>query len=561
MTQVIGTEVLRKEDPELITGKAKYIDDLVVPGMLWMHVVRSPLAHATINGVDLSRAKEMPGVVAAFSGSELADDWPGPLLMAWPVTEDIHNPPHWPLARDKARYQGDGVAVVIAETRAQAADAAEAVDVDYDPLDPVVDMEAALADGAPIVHDEFGTNSCYIWKHTNGEDVDAVFDAAPVVVKERFVIQRQVPNADGRRGACSASRTPHGTTTRCTRRRRSRTSSRSRWRSARASPSQKIRVIAPRVGGGFGSKLQVYRRGAAGALAGEAARAADQVDRDAQRELPGHPPRTRPDPGDGARRGRGREDQGVPGQDPGEHGGLPHDHHAGNAAPRRVAVRRLLQRRGLRDRVHRRVHQHHPDGRVPGRRAGPRPPTRSSGSWTRSAKRVGKDVVEIRRHELHAGVDRTLRHAGRAHHRQLGLRVHARRRARAGRLRRGPRRPTGTAGPRRHQGARHRILDVSRDVRAGAVAHPRRAAVRGRGLGRRPDPGAARPARWSSRSARRRTARDTRPRSPDRGGRPRHPVRRHRGRPLRHRAGAAGHGHVRSRVRSRSAAWPCTGRR
>src|SRR5690242_15549282 len=169
MAQVIGTEVLRKEDPELITGQAKYLDDLVVPGMVWMHVVRSPLAHAKISGVVLSRAKEMPGVVAAFSGSDLADDWAGPLLMAWPVTEDIHNPPHWPLAKDKARYQGNGVAVVIAVTRAQAADAAEAVDVDYEPLDPVVDMEAALADGAPIVHDEFDTNKCYTWAHTNGE--------------------------------------------------------------------------------------------------------------------------------------------------------------------------------------------------------------------------------------------------------------------------------------------------------------------------------------------------------------------------------------------------------
>ena len=256
MAQVIGTEVLRKEDPELITGQAKYIDDLVVPGMVWMHVVRSPLAHAKINGIDISRAKEMPGVIAAFSGADLADDWPGPLLMAWPVTEDIHNPPHWPLTKDKARYQGDGVAVVIAETRAQAADAAEAVDVDYEPLDPVVDMEAALADGAPAVHDEFGTNKCYVWAHTNGE-VDSVFDSAPVIVKERYVIQRQVPNAmEGRGVLCqpnpamgdftlySSTQIPHivkvgmalGT----------------------GIPESKIRVVAPRVGGGFGSKLQVY---------------------------------------------------------------------------------------------------------------------------------------------------------------------------------------------------------------------------------------------------------------------------------------------------------------
>ncbi|HEY7280242.1 MAG TPA: xanthine dehydrogenase family protein molybdopterin-binding subunit [Actinomycetota bacterium] len=256
MAKVIGTEVLRKEDPELITGQAKYIDDLVVPGMVWMHIVRSPLAHAKINGIDFSRAREMPGVIAAFSGNDLADDWPGPLLMAWPVTEDINNPSHWPLAKDKARYQGDGVAVVIAETRAQAADAAEAVDVDYEPLDPVVDMEAALAGGAPVVHDEFGTNRCYVWTHTNGE-VDSVFASAPVVVKERFVIQRQVPNAmEGRGVLCqpnpamgdftlyTSTQIPHivkvgmalGT----------------------GIPESKIRIVAPRVGGGFGSKLQVY---------------------------------------------------------------------------------------------------------------------------------------------------------------------------------------------------------------------------------------------------------------------------------------------------------------
>src|SRR5207247_4182675 len=111
----VGADTPRKEDPELITGQAVYTDDLVVPGMLWMEVVRSPFAHAKINGVDLSRALAMPGVVAAFSGQDLASDWTGPLLMAWAVTQDINNPPHWPLAKDKARHQGDGVAVVVAE--------------------------------------------------------------------------------------------------------------------------------------------------------------------------------------------------------------------------------------------------------------------------------------------------------------------------------------------------------------------------------------------------------------------------------------------------------------
>ena len=108
-SRVTGTPVLRKEDPELLTGQGKYADDLSAPGVLWMHVVRSPYAHARIGRVDLSKALAMPGVVAAFSGQDLADDWAGPLLMAWPVTEDIHNPPHWPLTKDKARHQGDGI--------------------------------------------------------------------------------------------------------------------------------------------------------------------------------------------------------------------------------------------------------------------------------------------------------------------------------------------------------------------------------------------------------------------------------------------------------------------
>src|SRR6266480_667701 len=192
--RVVGTSVLRKEDAELITGQGKYTDDLKVPGMLHMVLVRSPFAHARVRSVDLSAAKAMDGVVAAFSGADLAEDWAGSLPMAWPVTEDIKSPTHLPLTKDKARHQGDGVAVVVAETRAIAKDAAEAVDVDYEELPVVTDSQQALADGAPLVHDEFGTNHSYTWTLANGE-VDKVFAEAPVVVKERYVIQRQLPTA------------------------------------------------------------------------------------------------------------------------------------------------------------------------------------------------------------------------------------------------------------------------------------------------------------------------------------------------------------------------------
>jgi carbon-monoxide dehydrogenase large subunit len=252
----VGGGLLRKEDPELLTGQATYTEDIVVPGMVWVAVVRSPFAHARINRVDTSRAKEMPNVVAVFSGEQLAAEWAGPLPMAWPVTEDINNPSHFPVATDKARYAGDAVAVVVADSRAHAQDAAEAVDVDYEPLDPVVDMEEALTDGAPLVHEEFGTNKCYTWPLVNGE-VDEVFSKAPVVVKERYVHPRLIPNAiepraivvqplpsQGEFTMWSATQVPH--------------IAKVTLSLTCGIPETKLRVIAPEVGGGFGSKLQVY---------------------------------------------------------------------------------------------------------------------------------------------------------------------------------------------------------------------------------------------------------------------------------------------------------------
>jgi carbon-monoxide dehydrogenase large subunit len=254
--RTIGTSPPRKEDPELVTGQARYTDDLAMPGMLHMVVVRSPFAHARIKGVDGSKALAMDGVVAVYSGADLAADWAGPLLMAWAVSEDLKNPPHWPLTKDVARHQGDGVAVVLATSRVAAKDAAEAVEVDYEPLPVVVDMDAALADGAPLVHEDQGTNKTYTWSLKNG-DVDAVFASAPVIVKERYVIQRQIPNAIEPRAVIadpspamgeytlwSATQIPHIV--------------RVAMVVATGIPESKLRVIAPRVGGGFGSKLQVY---------------------------------------------------------------------------------------------------------------------------------------------------------------------------------------------------------------------------------------------------------------------------------------------------------------
>jgi len=264
-TRWVGQGVLRKEDPELVTGQARYIDDLTLPGMVWMTVVRSPHAHARIVGVDLASALARPGVVAAFSGEDLAAEFAAGLPCAWPIPtthwpepfdSDPRMPTHWPLARDKARFAGDGVAVVIADTREHARDAAESVVVDYEPLDPALDLEEAAADGAPVVHDDLGNNRCYTWSLSGGEP-EQVFLEAPVLVHERYVHPRLVPNAIEPRGVLvqpvaaqgeftiwSATQIPHilRTTLALT----------------LGIPESKLRVIAPDVGGGFGSKLNVY---------------------------------------------------------------------------------------------------------------------------------------------------------------------------------------------------------------------------------------------------------------------------------------------------------------
>jgi aerobic carbon-monoxide dehydrogenase large subunit len=255
-TTYIGAPVERKEDARLLRGETRWVDNMTVPGMLWMAVVRSPYAHATIKKVDLSGALAAEGVVAAFSGAELAEEWSGSLPCAWPVTGDCHIPQHHPLTADKARYAGDGVAVVVAESRALAKDAAELVEVDYEPLPAVTDVAEAVGDSAPLVHDEYDENRAYTWTLQTGES-DKLFAEAAVTVKEHYRQQRLIPNAieprsvlvqpvlaTGEYTMWSATQVPHiarvtlsGTT---------------------GIPETKLRVIAPDVGGGFGSKLNVY---------------------------------------------------------------------------------------------------------------------------------------------------------------------------------------------------------------------------------------------------------------------------------------------------------------
>ena len=143
---VSGTRMLRKEDPELLSGEARYVDDLAITGALWLGIVRSPFAHARIGSIDSTEAAAMPGVVAVYTGTQLVELGMGPLPCAWAVTEDMVAPEHLPVAVSEACFVGDAVAVVVAESRYAACDAVGAVLVDYDPLPVVVDLEDAASD-------------------------------------------------------------------------------------------------------------------------------------------------------------------------------------------------------------------------------------------------------------------------------------------------------------------------------------------------------------------------------------------------------------------------------
>ena len=252
----VGQSVPRREDAALVTGRGRFTDNLILPGMLHAVVVRSPYANALIRSIDVSAASTVGGVVAVFTGADLMDEWATPLPMIWPVTDDIHIPDHWPIAPHHAKYAGDAVAVVVAESQAAAEDGAELVVVDYDALPPVVDMEEALADGAPLVHEEFGTNRCFEVRYTNG-DIDRAFRDAAVIVRERYVQQRIIPSpmetravlvdpypATGEFTLWSSTQVPHIL--------------KNELSGCVGVPAHKLRVIAPDVGGGFGAKLNVY---------------------------------------------------------------------------------------------------------------------------------------------------------------------------------------------------------------------------------------------------------------------------------------------------------------
>ncbi|HEV8561178.1 MAG TPA: xanthine dehydrogenase family protein molybdopterin-binding subunit [Actinophytocola sp.] len=266
MTATIEPEVgkarKRKEDARLITGRTRWTDNITLPGMLHMAILRSPLAHAKITKIDTSRAKEMPGVVAVYTATDLDPEGVINLPVGWPVTPDMKHPRRPVLAADTVHFAGEGVAIVVARDNYVAHDALEAIDIDYDELPVVLDMEAALAEGAPLVHPELETNRNALWIFDSGEagtgaSIEQAISEAEssddgIVVKRRFRQQRLIPAFMEPRSTVvdptaaqltiwSSTQVPHivKTMTALT----------------LGLPEHKLRVIAPDVGGGFGGKI------------------------------------------------------------------------------------------------------------------------------------------------------------------------------------------------------------------------------------------------------------------------------------------------------------------
>ncbi|MDX1501451.1 MAG: molybdopterin cofactor-binding domain-containing protein [Thermoanaerobaculia bacterium] len=255
---MIGSSIKRREDPALVTGKGKYTDDLALPGMAHAAIVRSPYAHATVGGVDVSAAAAAPGVAAVYTGADVeASDIGGVVPVGW-LLPGIKTPAHPILATERVRYVGDAVAVVVAESAAAAADAAERVQVEYEPLPAVTDPRGAADEGAPQVHDEAPGNVAFDWELGDRAATDAAFEGAALTVKADLRNNRLIPHAVEPR-ACLADW--DGTRGEHTLRMTTQNPHLHRLLMTIASlglPEHKIRVIAPEVGGGFGSKIHHY---------------------------------------------------------------------------------------------------------------------------------------------------------------------------------------------------------------------------------------------------------------------------------------------------------------
>jgi carbon-monoxide dehydrogenase large subunit len=256
--QFMGARIRRREDPALIKGQGKYVADIRLEGLLHTAILRSPYAHANIRSIDTAAAKAMEGVVAILTGAEINPQVIGalPMVVGLDDYEVKKNPPHYLLTEDKVRHVGDPVAVVVAESAYLAADALEAILVDYEPLPVVTSYEAAVAEGAPLLHENGHDNVAY--KQTMGSgDVDAAFAAAETVIELTLVNQRLIPNAMEPRAVTagyeadsdsltvwSTTQIPHAL--------------RDDLVNMLGMPPEQVRVIAPEVGGGFGAKGNIY---------------------------------------------------------------------------------------------------------------------------------------------------------------------------------------------------------------------------------------------------------------------------------------------------------------
>ena len=258
----IGASVLRKEDRRFITGRGRYVDDMTVPGMKYAAFVRSPHAHARIKGIDVAAAKAMPGVIDVLEGSQLKADGIGNLICGWAVNSKDGSPMKmgaWPaLAFETVRHVGQAVAVVVADTKAQARDAAEAVEIDYEVLPAVVEGPAALQDGAPQLHPEAPGNLVFDWEIGDAKATEEAFGRAAHVTKLDIVNNRLVPNPMEPRAALGVYDPAEEHYTVWTTSQNPHVARLVMSAFYNVAPEHKLRVIAPDVGGGFGSKIYIY---------------------------------------------------------------------------------------------------------------------------------------------------------------------------------------------------------------------------------------------------------------------------------------------------------------
>ena len=258
----IGASVVRKEDRRFITGKGRYVDDIKLLGMTHAHFVRSPHAHAKIKSIDSSAATKMPGVIGVLTGRQIVDDKIGNLICGWAITSKDGSPMKmgaWPaMAPETVRFVGQAVAVVIAESKNLAKDAAEAVVIDYEELPAVADIRSAIKSGAPQLHPEAPGNVVYDWALGDEAAVKEAFGKAANVVTLELTNNRLAPNAMEPRAAIAEYNEAEEHFTLYTTSQNPHVARLVLSAFYNIAPEHKLRVIAPDVGGGFGSKIFIY---------------------------------------------------------------------------------------------------------------------------------------------------------------------------------------------------------------------------------------------------------------------------------------------------------------